>query len=644
MHSGSANSPASANSTTTSAPHPGPRHVRRAARTLGPARHTRSQSATPPTDSSPTIQSVRRSTVSSGDAPLHCPICGVMAPSLAALNMHLDDAHFGGSGSSGGGRSGGGGEGRAGGGADSRGQRGAAQDDLEDVKGAILGFFRGAGRAVKGLGGSSSPAGSSSSPAGSEHVSPAGHADGAEDWWQGGRNRATARPPRPAEGASRRHTAHFERLRAAHMSGALLEGNRAEKRLEKLARAHAQHGGAGGAGLQAAEKLIVAWQPDADTAQCMQCQRAFGRLLARRHHCRVCGQLVCGRASCSAMLRLPLPLGGDHLAGAFSADSTAEVRACASCLGIVGRVQERVRRLRARAEGPGEVQRLYAEAREAMRMADRVLPAFNALVLRIAPQSHGVAAAAAGSPDVALVARAARIRSQLTDAFGRVDGASRRIAEGPAVSPGDARVRAAIRSAMVQYLQLHMFSLTMLPRIERKGSVGRNSKGTVMMSPPQQQLLQTQPETDAALVADEVETASADTRSIGTPASESLSVSSEPPMPSAGLARSLLSYIVPRRVSAAATGGASTGPAAGSHVAEELIQRALASDPGKETRIAGMALDEKLASLDVLRDQRQRVLGYIAEAQRDRRLEDARTLQASLTDLDVELSLIERNL
>ncbi|KAJ2174085.1 hypothetical protein GGF45_004221 [Coemansia sp. RSA 551] len=57
-----------------------------------------------------------------------------------------------------------------------------------------------------------------------------------------------------------------------------------------------------------------------------------------------------------------------------------------------------------------------------------------------------------------------------------------------------------------------------------------------------------------------------------------------------------------------------------------------------------MAVDEKMASLDVLRDQRQRVLGYISEAQKDRRLEDAMSLQTSLNDLDIELSLIERSL
>ncbi|KAJ2788266.1 carboxypeptidase Y-deficient [Coemansia interrupta] len=590
MHDDTANSPASA-----ATPPAGARHVRRGVRTLGPARHTRSQSATPVDSPAGPSAIGRRSTVSAGDA-LHCPICGVMAPSLAALNMHLDDGHFG-SGA-------GGGSGEAGVG---RKMTAAAQDDLEEVKGAILGFFRGAGRAVKGLGGGGGSDGGGSSPVTAAE-------DGSDDWWQGGRARQPGRPQKAAaaEGASRRHTAVFERLRASHLAGALLEGNRAEKRLEKLARAHAQY--PAGPALQAAEKLIVSWQPDS-AAQCSTCNRSLTRLLARRHHCRVCGMLVCGQPTCSSMLTLPLPLDGNHTAVQFSTDRTAEVRACSRCLGLVGRVQMRVRRMRALEQGPGELLGVYGEAREAMRVADRVLPVFNALVLQIT-RGSGV--------EPVLVARAARLRSQLTDAFGRVDVASRRIAAGPAESPGDARVRSAIRSAMVQYLQLHMFSLTMLPRKDTPSKKSKNNQGTVLPK-----------RVEDMSVTGDTESQAGDTRSVGTPVSENLSVSSEPPgSSSTGLARSLLSYIVPRRV-------AETTAAAAD---DEDIRRALASDPEKELRIAGMALDEKLATLEVLRDQRQRVLGYIAEAQRDRRLEDAYTLQGSLRDLDVELSLIERNL
>ncbi len=45
------------------------------------------------------------------------------------------------------------------------------------------------------------------------------------------------------------------------------------------------------------------WQPDAEAPRCMQCDRAF-RTLRRRHHCRVCGEVVCARCA-------PVPRDGE---------------------------------------------------------------------------------------------------------------------------------------------------------------------------------------------------------------------------------------------------------------------------------------------------------------------------------------------
>jgi FYVE/RhoGEF/PH domain-containing protein 5/6 len=38
------------------------------------------------------------------------------------------------------------------------------------------------------------------------------------------------------------------------------------------------------------------WIPDAKTANCMRCARAFG-WRRRRHHCRLCGRCVCSACS-----------------------------------------------------------------------------------------------------------------------------------------------------------------------------------------------------------------------------------------------------------------------------------------------------------------------------------------------------------
>ncbi|GAA6023700.1 hypothetical protein JCM10207_008753 [Rhodosporidiobolus poonsookiae] len=44
--------------------------------------------------------------------------------------------------------------------------------------------------------------------------------------------------------------------------------------------------------IERAEQLIVKWQPDKEASHCPICTAAFG-VRARRHHCRLCGRVVC---------------------------------------------------------------------------------------------------------------------------------------------------------------------------------------------------------------------------------------------------------------------------------------------------------------------------------------------------------------
>ncbi|KAJ2319967.1 carboxypeptidase Y-deficient [Coemansia sp. RSA 2704] len=739
------------------------RHVRRAARTLGPVptasaagspgsssidtaeaaanspllitRAARSQSTSAGGDVGQLISGGgRRSTISlgvqssplaggrrasgaaaEGDA-LRCPICGVVAPSLFALNVHLDDMHF---------ASEGGAplpslqaqhpqQARAGA------PREAAQDDLEEVKGAILGFFRGAGRAVRGLGGAA-PVSEAANDAGSDDVRvggdrwASGEPDGADrglvtraHWQQmraGARcgepacgavlgsaaavsavncrccgrlmcaqhsarrlrlsataqvarrgalcrvcNDCAARAAGPTAGQTRDHTRGFVHLRRRTVNVAVLEGNRIEKRLEKLALVHGERrqqtalvAAAAGArrALQEAEQSVVVWEDDAAAAACPFCERTFGRLATRRHHCRLCGRVVCARPGCSALLSVPLPRADGR---GFSETERADIRACRECEHVVLRHRDRVARAAPQAV---ELSRLYAHIRASMARVEETLPTFNALAMRLRDGGAGTA------PDLP---RAARIRKQLTVAFGEMDQASKRVVALPAASTGDARLHGAIRRAVAQYLQLHMFPLTMLPKQPRRPPR--------MLSPDQTplriQMASTSTssaelvESPAASLPSSISTVNIDgikPPSVGSdagsasfegttangsndsPVRESARAGSSNGAQRAGLASSLLAYVIPAKPRSAAET---------QH--DERIREALADDPGKEQRIAAMAAGEKLASLEVLRDQRQRVLGYISEAQKERRLEDAASLQASLTDLDVELSLIERSL
>ncbi|KAJ2847902.1 carboxypeptidase Y-deficient [Coemansia brasiliensis] len=684
------------------------RHVRRAARgslvsvpeasiesEVPPqvTRATRSQSASGKSGIM-SIENGRRSTVSLGAdngtasaaavaaERLRCPICGVAAPSLFALNLHLDDTHFAGE--------------------SNVVRREAAQDDLEEVKSAILGLFRGAGRAMRGLSSTDSDNSADTRAESTERRDGADSGFVTREHWQ----QEAARCGEPAcgaaptincrlcgrlmcaqhctrqlrlsataqvvgrsgypcrvcnecairtalvEGQTRSHTRTFTHLRRRTADAAALAGTRIERRLERLAVVHGEWqrtstsliAGARRRALQDAEQTVVVWQDDAEVSSCFLCERAFG-LAARRHHCRLCGRVLCNGRACSTLLAVPLP---QRDGAGFSQTEHADIRSCRECTHVVERHRDRIARAAPRAP---ELMRLYEHIRSSMALVEEYLPTFNALAIRLhRSNSPGSNASPGGLPDLP---RAARIRKQLTAAFAEMDQVSKRIAMLPAASAGDSRLHSAIRRAVAQYLQLHMFPLTMLPRPPRRPAsmLGSNSAEPMVESPAgslpssvSTSVGPGRPTTFLAAASDCSDVASVEESSTANDSGNSPYADRSS---SAGAAKTLV-----QSVGGAASGLASSllsltrskpkPDAFGEH--DERVRQALAADPTKAHRIASMPTDEKLASLDVLRDQRQRVLGYIGEAQRERRLEDAASLQTSLDELDIELSLIERSL
>jgi len=63
--------------------------------------------------------------------------------------------------------------------------------------------------------------------------------------------------------------------------------------------------------LRALEQSIVSWEDDASVTGCPFCQQTFTQYTFRRHHCRVCGRVVCGdpATNCSSDMGLDVATG-----------------------------------------------------------------------------------------------------------------------------------------------------------------------------------------------------------------------------------------------------------------------------------------------------------------------------------------------
>lgn len=120
------------------------------------------------------------------------------------------------------------------------------------------------------------------------------------------------------------HTRAFSEIRRKRVERQNLDMARLEKRLTRLTTLLANPpenlpAGASGAilapvatltGQNSARKLleqsVVTWEDDASVPKCPFCQQEFGSWTFRRHHCRMCGRVVCSdpQTECSAKVGL----------------------------------------------------------------------------------------------------------------------------------------------------------------------------------------------------------------------------------------------------------------------------------------------------------------------------------------------------
>ncbi|XP_031460925.1 rabenosyn-5 [Phasianus colchicus] len=102
-------------------------------------------------------------------------------------------------------------------------------------------------------------------------------------------------------GAMRSHLSNFKKYRAARIDHYVVEVNKLLIRLEKLTsfdRANTES-----AKIRAIEKSVVPWVNDQDVPFCPDCGNKFS-MRNRRHHCRLCGSIMCKK--CMELISLPL--------------------------------------------------------------------------------------------------------------------------------------------------------------------------------------------------------------------------------------------------------------------------------------------------------------------------------------------------
>ncbi|WKT50036.1 hypothetical protein QSH57_014984 [Fusarium oxysporum f. sp. vasinfectum] len=212
------------------------------------------------------------------------------------------------------------------------------------------------------------------------------------------------------------------------------------------------------------EQSVVTWEEDATVSKCPFCQQEFGSWTFRRHHCRICGRVVCGdpQTGCSSEVGLnvssetngatkapsgtekPLSVTGDGQVG-------IDIRMCRDCKHTIFSARDFAASLQHK---PAD-QRAYETLRQKKESGE--------IDLNKPPPTH------------AQIQEAAKIRKRLVDSFGKYGIAAKRLRDLPTESPTQRRLQMAIYTYASGFLHTNMLPLKSLPQLLRSRSSASSS-------------------------------------------------------------------------------------------------------------------------------------------------------------------------
>ncbi|KAF3937433.1 Rabenosyn-5 [Dactylella cylindrospora] len=277
---------------------------------------------------------------------------------------------------------------------------------------------------------------------------------------------------------TRDHTSDFIALRRKRVDKQHLETSRLDKRLTKLTQVLTDPTAAEAINIQQQntssklwpvnlnglrnqrkllEQSVVPWEDDAKVANCPFCKQTFTNFSLRKHHCRLCGRVVCGdlRTECSKEVGLNVNVNvrnGNSLTEKMG-EMALDVRICRECNGILFSKRDFADEL---ARKPPD-QRSYETMVQFEKGIIAMLPRFQKLLTALQdPNKH---------PTPQQRSEASKTRKRLLDTFTQYDTAAKRILNLPTDSPTQQQLQRSIYMYSVEFLQTHMFPLKALPKI-----------------------------------------------------------------------------------------------------------------------------------------------------------------------------------
>ncbi|KAG8160891.1 hypothetical protein KVR01_009155 [Diaporthe batatas] len=283
------------------------------------------------------------------------------------------------------------------------------------------------------------------------------------------------------------HTDFFVATRRKKVDRQNLEIQRLEKRLTKLTQLLARpldESVGGGAGLltpvaslagqknarKQLEQSVVTWEEDARVPRCPFCQQEFSWSF-RRHHCRMCGRVVCADAQteCSSEVGLNVTKPVSNGTGNEKPESPkgshigVDVRMCRDCKHTIFSKRDFQEAVTLK---PPD-QRAYETLRQFERGIRLLMPSFQRALVALQPPDDELLSDRP-PPSRAQIQEANKLRKRLTDSFAKYHVAAKRIRDMKTTSPTQLRLQKNVYTAASSFLHTYMLPMKSLPQMLKR--------------------------------------------------------------------------------------------------------------------------------------------------------------------------------
>lgn len=215
----------------------------------------------------------------------------------------------------------------------------------------------------------------------------------------------------------RRHTQFFLQLRDEHCEKLHMDADIIQSRLERISSLD-----------KGSEKSVVLWQDDSSASECAECHSSFN-FIRRRHHCRLCGNLFCGKCI-------------------VECGTVRLIKSCLKCSSLS--------KFRYHVSETHEITTLYEKITNLRKTVTDILPKYNYLALEMSSMEFSVES----SRHLRTKAVAFHCKAEIESCLSSLESVCRQISEMEVPTLAHKRVNQSIIKSVTDFLEVHVRTMT----------------------------------------------------------------------------------------------------------------------------------------------------------------------------------------